>query len=107
MAKRKKRQQKTRLTDSVERPEADWEPRPSLEAEWITEDLIARTRKVWSDYLGRDVPPEEATEMLLNVHMIADTFRQAAIEAAEEGKREAEASKATDADPLAGWSPEI
>jgi len=107
MAKRKKRQQKTRLTDSVERPEADWEPRPSLEAEWITEDLIARTRKVWSNYLGRDVPPEEATEILLNVHMIADTFRQAALEADEESKREAEASKVEDADPLAGWSPEI
>lgn len=107
MAKRKMRQQKARQADFDERPEADWEPRPSLEAEWITEDLIARTRKVWSNYLGRDVPPEEATEILLNVHMIADTFRQAALEAAEESKREAEASKDADADPLAGWSPEI
>ncbi|MCC7203688.1 MAG: hypothetical protein IT441_01295 [Phycisphaeraceae bacterium] len=78
-----------------------------MEAEWITEELIARTRKVWSDYLGRDVPLEEATEILLNVHMIADAFHQAAIEAAEERKREAEASKMADADPLAGWCPEI
>ena len=107
MAIRKKRSTNTRAVDFGERPESDWEPKSSLEAEWITEELLARTQEVWSDYLGREVPPEEATEILLNVHMIASTFYQAATEVAEERRREAEAHKATNTDPLSGWCPEI
>lgn len=107
MTRRKRRKQAARPADVDKRPGSEWEPTPSLEAEWISEELVARTQKVWSDYLGREVPPEEATEMLLNVRMIADAFYQASIDAAEEREQEAEASKAADAHSLDGWCPEI
>lgn len=51
-----------------------------LESEWITEDLIARTRDVWGRYLKREVDREEAVEMLLNVQRIALAFYQAGTE---------------------------
>ena len=107
MAKRKKRKPKIQPARFDEPLESDWEPKPPLETDWITEELLTRTQKVWSNYLGREVPPEEATEMLLNVYMIASTFHQVATEEAEERKREADDHEVPDADPLAGWNPEI
>ena len=53
-----------------------------LETEWITEDLIARTQEVWSEYLEREVDREEAIEMLLNVQGVALAFYLASMEGA-------------------------
>ncbi len=41
-------------------------PRPALPA-WITDELIAETRRVWSRHLQRVVSDEEAVEMLQGV----------------------------------------
>ena len=38
---------------------------------WITPELLAQTRDVWSPYYGRDVSAAEATEILLNVKRLA------------------------------------
>jgi len=54
----------------------------SLETEWITEDLIARTQDVWGRYLEREVDREEAIEMLLNVQRIGLAFYLASMEGA-------------------------
>lgn len=53
-------------------PEAASE-RP-LSLAWITDDLLANTRDVWSGHLGRDVSEDEAIEMLLNVKRLAETI---------------------------------
>jgi hypothetical protein len=45
-------------------------PRPLSEA-WITDELVAETRRVWSRHLGRIVTDEEAIEMLVNVRNAA------------------------------------
>lgn len=45
-------------------------PRPLSEA-WITDELIAETRRVWSRHLGRSVSDDEAIEMLVNVRNAA------------------------------------
>ena len=45
-------------------------PRP-MSADWITDDLIAETRRVWSGHLGRIVSEDEAIEMLTNVRNAA------------------------------------
>lgn len=38
---------------------------------WITDDLVAETRRVWSKHLGRVVTDDEAVEMLVNVRNAA------------------------------------
>jgi hypothetical protein len=38
---------------------------------WITDELIAETRRVWSKHLRRVVDDEEAIEMLVNVREAA------------------------------------
>ena len=48
--------------------------RTPLNVEWITEELLTRTRNVWGRYLGREVSKEEAMEMVMNVKRIADAF---------------------------------
>ena len=45
--------------------------RPPLSAAWITEELLEETRRVWSEKLGRDVPADEAVEILMNVRRFA------------------------------------
>ena len=45
--------------------------RRPLSAAWITDALIAETRRVWSRHLGRVVTQEEAIEMLINVRNVA------------------------------------
>lgn len=45
--------------------------RRPLSAAWITDALIAETRRVWSRHLGRIVTEEEAIEMLINVRNAA------------------------------------
>lgn len=61
------------LTEGVGR---DWRP---LSTAWMTEELVAYTRRVWSAYLGHPVTEAEAVEMLTNVRNVA-----MAIMAAEE-----------------------
>ena len=53
------------------------EPAAPMSMDWIGEDLIAYTRKVWRAELGREVPREEAVEMLLNVKLVAMAFLEA------------------------------
>ncbi|NOZ22050.1 MAG: hypothetical protein GXP25_13290 [Planctomycetes bacterium] len=55
-------------------------PAGSMETEWITEDLVARTQDVWGLHLGRQVDRDEAIEMLLNVQGVAMAFHLASIE---------------------------
>ena len=45
----------------------DWRP---LSAKWMTDELIAHTRRVWSAYLGQPVTEAEAVEMLTNVRNV-------------------------------------
>jgi hypothetical protein len=52
-------------------------PAAPMSMDWIGEDLIAYTRKVWRAELGREVPREEAVEMLLNVKLVAMAFTEA------------------------------
>ncbi len=59
-------------TAHCDEPEAVSE-RP-LSLAWITDELLAYTRDVWSRHLGRDVSEDEAIEMLLNVKRLAETI---------------------------------
>ena len=43
----------------------------------MTDELIADTQRVWSKQLGRDIPRDEAIEMLMNVKRIAEAFHWA------------------------------
>lgn len=45
--------------------------RRPLSAEWITDELLAETRRVWSRHLDRVVNDDEAIEMLINVRNAA------------------------------------
>jgi hypothetical protein len=54
-----------------------------LSLKWISEDLVACTQRVWAKELGREVPRDEAIEMLLNVKLMAEAFHLAE----EEGDR--------------------
>lgn len=44
----------------------------------MTDELIADTQRVWARRLGRDIPRDEAIEMLMNVKRIAEAFHWAA-----------------------------
>ena len=57
---------------------AERDKRP-LSSRWMTDELIAYTRRVWSTYLGYPVTEAEAIEMLTNVRNVA-----LAIQAAKE-----------------------
>lgn len=57
--------------------EAQCDDRPSpagkpLSTSWITDELIADTRKVWSKVYGRLLEPNEAVEILMNVRRLAE-----------------------------------
>lgn len=45
--------------------------RRPLSAQWITDELLAETRRVWSWHLRRVVTDDEAIEMLMNVRNAA------------------------------------
>lgn len=42
-----------------------------LSMAWISDELLAKTQRVWSRVLGRPVGVEEAVEMLTNVKHLA------------------------------------
>lgn len=58
----------------VENP-AQWSStgssRRPLSLAWISDELIAETRRVWSKHLRRVVTEDEAVEMLMNVRAAA------------------------------------
>jgi hypothetical protein len=41
---------------------------------WITKDLFAETRRVWSKAYGRIIPDEEVIEILMNVRRLAEVL---------------------------------
>jgi hypothetical protein len=63
-------------------PERELE-RPAC-PEWVTDDLLDRTREVWSNAYGRPVTEEEAVEMLINVkRLVWATMRAMGFEGGE------------------------
>ena len=48
-----------------------------LSLAWIPDDLLARTRRVWSRAYGRPVGAEEAVEILVNVKHMAEALIRA------------------------------
>jgi hypothetical protein len=44
---------------------------------WITDELLADTRRVWSKTYGRVIADEEAIEILMNVRRFAETMLRA------------------------------
>jgi hypothetical protein len=48
-----------------------------LSAAWMSEELIAKTRRVWSPLYGRVISVEEAVEILSNVKHLADVLLRA------------------------------
>ena len=44
---------------------------------WITEELIAETRRTWSPIYGRVISDEEAVEMLTNVKQFVEILLRA------------------------------
>ena len=44
---------------------------------WISDELLAKTQRVWSRELGRPVGVEEAVEMLTNVKHLAEALMKA------------------------------
>jgi hypothetical protein len=44
---------------------------------WISDDLLAKTRRVWSRAYGRLISEEEAVEILMNVKRMAETLMKA------------------------------
>ena len=49
--------------------------------EWVSDELIADTRRVWSAEYGRVISEEEAVEILANVRRLADVLVRAQREA--------------------------
>ena len=50
--------------------------RPLCQA-WMSDELIAETRRVWSPIYGRVISAEEAMEILVNVKRLADVLLRA------------------------------
>ena len=46
----------------------------TLSMAWLTDDLVAETRRVWSKVYGRVVSPAEAVEILMNVKHLAEVL---------------------------------
>jgi len=44
---------------------------------WISDDLLAKTQRVWSRAYGRPVSEEEAVEILINVKRTAEVLMRA------------------------------
>jgi len=49
----------------------------SLFMAWISDDLLAKTQRVWSRAYGRPVSEEEAVEILINVKRTAEVLMRA------------------------------
>lgn len=45
-----------------------------LSAKWITNELLERTRRVWSEVYQREISTDEAVEILINVKNLAEVL---------------------------------
>ena len=52
-------------------------PQRPLSIAWISDELLAKTRRVWSKAYGRPVSTEEAVEILTNVKHMAEALLKA------------------------------
>lgn len=48
-----------------------------LSVAWMSEELIAKTRRVWSPLYGRVISADEAVEILSNVKRLAEVLLRA------------------------------
>lgn len=48
-----------------------------LSTAWISDELLARTQRVWSKAFGRTVNVDEAVEILTNVKYLAEALARA------------------------------
>ena len=48
-----------------------------LSMAWISDDLLERTQRVWTDAYGRPVDELEAIEILMNVKQMAEVLMKA------------------------------
>ena len=55
----------------------DQVPGRPLSVAWISEALLAKTRRVWSKAYGRPISTEEAVEILTNVKRLAEVLVKA------------------------------
>ena len=51
-----------------------------LAAAWISDRLLAETRRIWSKEYGRPVDEEEAIEILMNVRRLAEVLMKPYLE---------------------------
>jgi len=51
--------------------------------QWLTDELVAETRRVWSKAYARVISAEEAIEILTNVRRLAEVL----LRAEQEGKQ--------------------
>ncbi len=56
------------------------EGRLPLSAAWISPDLLAETRRVWSKVYGRPVTQEEAVHILTNVRRLVEVLMETELE---------------------------
>jgi hypothetical protein len=54
-----------------------------LSTQWLSDERIAETRRVWSKAYGRVISDDEAVEILMNVRRLAEVL----LRAEEEGKK--------------------
>ena len=52
-------------------------PGRPLSIAWISDELLAKTRRVWSTAYGRPISTEEAVEILTNVKRLAEVLVKA------------------------------
>ena len=52
-------------------------PDRPLSAAWVSEKLLAKTKRVWSRNYGRPVDTDEAVEILTNVRRLAEALVKA------------------------------
>jgi hypothetical protein len=48
-----------------------------LSMQWMTEERVAETRRVWSKAYGRVISDDEAVEILMNVRRLAEVLLRA------------------------------
>jgi len=59
-------------------PEAEHDRRAGpLSTAWIADELLERTRRVWSRVYGRPIDEREAVEILMNVKRFAEVLLKA------------------------------
>ena len=70
----KRRKRGKRGGASLQDDEAIRSSRRAMSMEWISDELIRDTQRVWSPRYGRDLSEEEAVEILMNVKRLAEAL---------------------------------